>query len=544
MSTIDDIIGFLATFDNRLEVIENAMTVHHDHRATVQSILTGHGLSKIRLPIRDQPLPSLRYLGLNFDLAVVANTGAIPAAGPPGARPYHLTSTVVDVLFLSVQELAMRIDLLAGQVNGIVSRSDRLGWSLDRLAVQLDRLQATQDPGDDQTRVSRAKTVERTQFSGESLAALREKLRLEMQSMRAEQDGGPSQHDIHPPPRLTLQPADDIFPAPMPTSLPPEPSATAPEAAPPTRKAPTPPAATRSPTPSPPPRPDSPNLIFMSPPTPHPHPTTSIPPSKTIPAPSPSPHLNPLAPAFNPSSLVLPEPSFNPIPKAPITPPPPPPPPQPLIEEGKDLSPDIPIPRSQVAAALTNAFAIATRGMRFQTLAESRFAPKSTTSFSTSPKKNFARPASAFTKPTFASSIAPTITTTFAGNSSIPTSQDEEEAATTHAQIFKERFRGRGIAVGATTTDNGKGKGKGRETDEEQVVGRKRGGTAMPAAQAEHAGGVKKKKEKEEEEEEGGVYASLALFEDVVNNHNSGGGGGERYSAGRGGGGRTEERED
>ncbi|KAL9016727.1 MAG: hypothetical protein Q9185_005934 [Variospora sp. 1 TL-2023] len=509
MSTIDDIIGFLATFDNRLKVIENAMTVHHDHRATVQSILTGHGLSKIRLPIRDQPLPSLRYLGLNFDLAVVANTGAIPAAGPPGARPYHLTSTVVDVLFLSVQELAMRIDLLAGQVNGIVSRSDRLDWRLDRLAVQLDRLQATQQhPGDDQTRVSRAKTVERTQFSGESLAALREKLRLEMQSMRAEQD-------------------DDIVPAPMPTSLPPKPSATAPAAAPPARKTPTPPAATRSQTPSPPPRPDSPNLIFMSPPTPHPHPTRSIPPSKTIPAPSPSPHLNPLAPAFNPSSLVLPETSFNPTPKAPITPPPPPPP----KEEGKDLSPEIPIPRSQVAAALTNAFAIATRGMRFQTLAESRFAPKSTTSSTTSPKKNLARPASAFTKPTFASSITPTITTTFAGNSSIPTSQDEEEeAATAHAQIFKERFRGRGIAVGATTTtDNGKGisKGKGREIDEERVVGGKRGGTAVPAAKAKHDGGLgMKKNEKDEEEEEGGVYASLALFEDVVNHHNSGGGGG------------------
>ncbi|KAL8647264.1 MAG: hypothetical protein Q9210_005664, partial [Variospora velana] len=188
VSTIDDIIGFLATFDNRLEVIENAMTVHHDHRAMVQSILTGHGLSKIRLSIGDQPLPSLRYLGLNFDLAAIANSGAIPAAGPPGARPYHFTSTVVDVLFLSVQELANRIDLLAGQVNGIVSRSDRLDWRLDRLAVQLDRLQATQDPSDDQIRVSRTQMAERTQLSSESLAALREKLRLEMQSMRAKQD--------------------------------------------------------------------------------------------------------------------------------------------------------------------------------------------------------------------------------------------------------------------------------------------------------------------------------------------------------------------
>ncbi|KAL8956678.1 MAG: hypothetical protein Q9193_005866, partial [Seirophora villosa] len=243
LSSIDDVLGFVAALDNRLEVIENAMTVHHDHRAKVQSILTGHGLSNIRLPILHQPLPSLQSLGLNFDLSTIANTGAIPAAGPPAARPYHLTSTLVDVLFLSIQELAKRVDSLTEQVNGAVTRSDRLEWRLDRLALQLDRLHTKDLSGEAQ--VSRTKTAQRTQRSIEAVASLRDMLRQEIRSIRAQEDGknasspshtlslnpsiskrDPGLHDIHTPPQLAPQP-DDVLPAPKATSPTPDPFAAA-----------------------------------------------------------------------------------------------------------------------------------------------------------------------------------------------------------------------------------------------------------------------------------------------------------------------------
>ncbi|KAL9013175.1 MAG: hypothetical protein Q9173_002105 [Seirophora scorigena] len=338
LSSVDDVLGFVAALDNRLEVIENAMTVHHDHRAMVQSILTGHGLSKIRLPILDQPLPSLRYLGLNFDLSAIANTGAIPAAGPPAARPYHLTSTVVDVLFLSIQELAKRIDSLTGQMSRAVTRSDRLDWRLDRLALQLDRLH-TQDLGDEAP-VSRTRTAERTQRSSQAVAALRDELRQEIQSIRAQEDGkngsfpshtlslnpsisegDPGHHGIHTPPQLTRQP-DDVLLTPKSTSLPPNPFAAGAHAP----RTPPPPAglaAAQSRTlPSPT---DSPNLIIMSPPAPH-QSTTQIPPAN--PTPTPSPYLNPLASTFNPvSAPKLLATAFNPVsapPHAPATQPGPP----------------------------------------------------------------------------------------------------------------------------------------------------------------------------------------------------------------------------
>lgn len=162
-------------------------------------------------------------------------------------------------------------------------------------------------------------------------------------------------------------------------------------------------------------------------------------------------------------------------------------------EEEKDS--DLNIPASEVAQALTNAFTIATRDMRFQTLGESRFAPKATATTYSKYKSAAAASASPF-RSTF-STRAPAPSNTPAGGN-LPTAVSEED----RARLFRERSRGRGIVVGGVKNVDAESK---FDSGEKNVTGWKFEGGKRPTT-------TTTTREKEEQ----GAYASLGLFEEVV----------------------------
>ncbi|KAL8999813.1 MAG: hypothetical protein Q9188_005803, partial [Gyalolechia gomerana] len=127
-----------------------------DHRATVETILTRHGLNRRAQPQVNAAQPAPTQNGANG----VTINGAVHAAAPPaqnqrGIRPYHSTVAVMDNLVARLNELTTRVNEVTTRVNQFTqleatihqlsARADQIVAFFDRKTAQIDALSARVD---------------------------------------------------------------------------------------------------------------------------------------------------------------------------------------------------------------------------------------------------------------------------------------------------------------------------------------------------------------------------------------------------------------
>ncbi|KAL8719977.1 MAG: hypothetical protein Q9225_003093 [Loekoesia sp. 1 TL-2023] len=135
-TNIDDVVTQL---QEQVELIYDHVVVFEDHRVTVETLMTQHGLNRISQPLanRDGPVP--RDPAVNASANGVELDGAIQAAVTeqyqPPIRPYYTTTAIVD-------NLVTRVNSLVDQLNGISAHFNQISTHQGNIVNQIDHLRA------------------------------------------------------------------------------------------------------------------------------------------------------------------------------------------------------------------------------------------------------------------------------------------------------------------------------------------------------------------------------------------------------------------
>lgn len=193
--TMNTMEAHLTAIQAQVQLVDNQMLVLGAYRNAIERTLTDHGLNRVHLPVvNDGPMPQLPFLGVAIDMTAIANGGAFPGAGRPDARPYYLTSTLVDALILSVQRVSSQVQTISGQVSEIINRNYTIDTRLNQLTALLnrvraeemnDRLRSSTTAHRDQGRSSNTLQRDITRQITNSVAGLRQ----ETGSVRVQQQG-------------------------------------------------------------------------------------------------------------------------------------------------------------------------------------------------------------------------------------------------------------------------------------------------------------------------------------------------------------------